>query len=74
MNTYNKFMKYFWLAIGIVTLLAVTIMGFIDGFDRWYQYYLFSAIGFMMFFMKSWMMKRFEKQMEYMEKQRKNKE
>ena len=34
MNTYNKIMKVIWLLMGSVMFIAVTVMCFIDGFDR----------------------------------------
>lgn len=66
MNTYNKIMKVIWLLMGSVMFIAVTVMCFIDGFEKWLFYYPLVLLAFGMYFFKSWMMKRMEKHMEYM--------
>lgn len=72
MGIYNKFMLYFWLVMSIAVFITVTILGFKEGFDRWYHFYLFGVIALFMFFMKKWMMKRMERHIRFMEEQRKN--
>ena len=66
MNTYNKIMKVIWLLMGSVMFIAVTVMCFIDGFDKWAFYYPLVLLAFGMYFFKVWMMKRMEKHIEYM--------
>jgi uncharacterized membrane protein len=66
MNTYNKIMKVIWLLMGSVMFIAVTVMCFIDGFDKWVFYYPLVLLAFGMYFFKVWMMKRMEKHIEYM--------
>ena len=72
MNTYNKIMKLIWLLIGIVMFIAVTVMCFIDGFEKWVFYYPLVLLAFGMYFFKVWMMKRMEKHIEYMSKKEKD--
>lgn len=69
MQFYNKIMLYFWLAAGFVILIGVTIMGFMDGFEIWTYYYLFAGLCFLMFFVRRWMMKRYEKHLKWLEEQ-----
>ncbi|MDO7614508.1 MAG: hypothetical protein MUQ75_09730 [Crocinitomicaceae bacterium] len=71
MNTYNKIMKVIWLLIGTVMFIAVTVMCFIDGFEKWVFYYPLVLLAFGMYFFKVWMMKRMEKHIEYMSKKEK---
>ncbi len=72
MKTYNNLMLYFWLAMGIVTTVAVTYFGLIEGFDRWYHFYLFGVIAFLMYFLRRTMMKRMVKHQQFLEDQKKN--
>ncbi len=71
MNTYNKIMKVIWLLIGTVMFIAVTVMCFIDGFEKWVFYYPLVLLAFGMYFFKVWMMNRMEKHIEYMSKKEK---
>ena len=66
MNTYNKIMKLIWLLMGTVMFIAVTVMCFVDGFEKWVFYYPLVLLAFGMYFFKVWMMKRMEKHIEYM--------
>ena len=74
MNTYNKVMLYFWLVVGILIFVVVTVMGFVDSFEVWAYYYLFSGLAFLMFFTRRWMMKRMERHMKFLEEQKKKEE
>jgi cell division protein FtsW (lipid II flippase) len=67
MGTYNKIMLYFWLGMSILITVVVTFMGFKEGFDRWYFYYIFSALALFAFLTRRWMMKRMQKHIEWME-------
>ncbi len=70
METYNKIMHYFWLAASILTTIIVTIMGFVEGFDRWSLYYVFAGMSALMYLFKRWMMKRMQRHIEYLEQQK----
>lgn len=71
MNLYNKIMKVFWLFIAIVMFIGVTVMCFVDGFDKWVFYYPLVLISFGMYFFKVWMMRRMESHIDYMSKKEK---
>ncbi|WP_343785332.1 hypothetical protein [Wandonia haliotis] len=66
-------MEKFWLLIGIAMLLFITVLGFKEGFDRWAPYYVFPGIAFFAWIIRSFMRKRMEKHIEFLEQQ-KNKE
>jgi len=71
METYNKIMIYVWLAIAIVTAVFTTVMGLIQGFDRWIQYYLLTIFAVFILIVKKWMMNRMKKHLEEVEKAKK---
>lgn len=66
MNTYNNIMRLFWLILSIALFIIVTYMCITKGFDKWAFYYVFVGVGFLMYFMKTWMMKRVEKHMQFL--------
>lgn len=70
MKTYNKIMEWFWLSIGILILIVVTVMGFMEGFERWVYYYVLDVFAFGTYFMRRWMRKRMEKHLEWLEQQK----
>ncbi len=71
METYNKFMQVFWLAIGIISLIYITYKGITDGFDRWAMYYAFSFLSFIAFFARYFMIKRMKKHQEFLNQKNK---
>jgi hypothetical protein len=73
MNSYNKIMKYFWFGLGIVLFCIVTFNCITQGFSRWGSYYWMVGLAFTMFFMKQWMMKRFEKHATYLKEKENSK-
>jgi FtsH-binding integral membrane protein len=73
MGIYNKIMKYFWLGLGIVLCFIVTYNSFTQGFNRWGSYYWMVALAFGMFFLKHWMMKRFENHAKFLKDQENSK-
>ena len=70
MNTYNKIMLNIWLAIAVVITLFVTYKGFTEGFNRWSFMYVFALLALIWYFLKRFMMKRFEKHMQYLAEQK----
>lgn len=60
-------MKFFWLTAAVIIFLVVTVMGIKEGFNKWVFYYLFVLTSLGMYFLKTWMMKRHKKHMEYLE-------
>jgi hypothetical protein len=69
MQTYNKIMLYFWMAVAIVSLVGVTYMTITEGFKKWGYYYVFPAVAALTFVTKRWMMKRMEKHQNYLKEQ-----
>ncbi|MBI2257281.1 MAG: hypothetical protein HYU67_00085 [Flavobacteriia bacterium] len=71
MELYNKVMLYFWLSMSFVSALAITYMGFQDGFDRWVYYYIIPVLALLMYLLRKYMLKRMQKHLEYL-KQKEN--
>ena len=67
-------MLYFWLFGAFASLIGVTIMGFIEGFELWVFYYIVPIICLFMYLFRKWMMNRMEKHLQFLEEQRKGKE
>lgn len=67
MELYNKIMLYFWLIAANAVLFFVSIMCIVENPRKWAVYFIFSAIAFMMYFFKKWMMKRMKKHVEFLE-------
>ncbi|MFM7467156.1 MAG: hypothetical protein ACKO2O_04555 [Crocinitomicaceae bacterium] len=63
-------MRYFWLTAAILIFIVVTAMGIIDGFSKWVFYYLFVITSLGMYFLKTWMMKRFVNHQAFLEKKK----
>jgi hypothetical protein len=74
MQLYNKIMLYFWLVVGVVSLIIVSFNSITIGIEKWGMYFSMPIIAFLMFFFKRWMMKRMEKHMKFLESQQSNKE
>lgn len=72
MGSYNKFMLYFWLIIFIAITGIVTVMGFLEGFDRWAYNYTFSVIALFAFLSRRFMIKRMEKHLKWLEENQPN--
>jgi hypothetical protein len=63
-------MKVFWMAFAIALFLFVTVMCFKEGFAKWAFYYPFSVLAAGMYFFKTWMMRRMERHIDFMQKKR----
>ena len=48
-------MLYFWLIAANAILFFVSIMCIVEDPRKWWVYYIFSAMAFMMYFFKKWM-------------------
>lgn len=70
MNTYHRIMEWFWLATTVLIIIAVSIMGFLNGFERWVFYYVFALLSAMTYLMRRYMRKRMEKHMKWLEEQK----
>lgn len=63
-------MRLVWLFIAIALTLLISYLSFTEGFNKWAFYYVFVIVAFGMFFFKSYMMKRMERHLEYLEQQK----
>jgi hypothetical protein len=72
MEYYNRIMTYVWLIAGISIFIFTTIMCVKEDYRKWIFYYLMSAISFLMYFLKRWMVKRMQKHLDFLETERKN--
>ena len=73
MRIYNKIMTFFWLGLGSVLFFIVTYKCITEDATRWASYYWMVGLAFGMFFMKRWMMKRFEKHAAFLKEQENSK-
>lgn len=73
MKIYNKIMTFFWLGLGSVLFFIVTYKCITQGASSWASYYWMVGLAFAMFFMKRWMMKRFEKHAAFLKEQENSK-
>lgn len=58
MDTYNKIIIAVWWFIAIGSAVTVTIMGFIQGFDRWVEYYMLTVLSFFILFLRRYLSRK----------------
>ena len=58
---WNSRLEKFWLVIAIVATLGSIIIGFIDGFNGAYSYFLLTLMAWGIFLIRRGLRKRFEK-------------
>ena len=63
METYNRIMQFFWLAMAVVIGVSVTYMSITESFEKWGFNYVF------VFLVRRYMMKRMKKHQEYLNNQ-----
>lgn len=68
MEAYNKIMQIIWLILGFGIIILVTVMGLLQGFDRWAGYYWLAGIVLVFYFIRRFMLKRMEKHQEFLMK------
>ena len=73
METYNKIMQLFWLAMATVIIVSVTYMGITEGFDKWSFNYVFALLALFVYFIRRYMMKRMKKHQEFLNNQQNKK-
>lgn len=61
-----------WLGIAVIITGFVTFKCFTEGFNRWGFMYVFAILALLMYLMKRFMIKRYEKHMKYLEEQEKS--
>lgn len=73
METYNKIMQFFWLAMAVVIGVSVTYMGFTESFEKWAFNYVFAVLALFVFLIRRYMMKRMKKHQEFLNDQQNKK-
>ena len=68
---YNRIMRLFWLFSAGAIFLSVTYMSLMEGFNKWAYYYIFVLTSLGVYFLKTWMMKRMEKHLKFLEEEAK---
>lgn len=72
MNTYNKIMQFFWLAMTTLIFVLVTWKVIEEGAERWAFNYIFGFLALGFFFIRRYMMKRMEKHQEFLRNKENN--
>ncbi|MNU50432.1 hypothetical protein D3C71_393980 [compost metagenome] len=70
MKTYNRIMELFWLSVGIIIIIMVTVMCLKESFSSWAVYYVFALMALGTYFMRRFMRKRMEKHQAFLESQK----
>jgi cell division protein FtsW (lipid II flippase) len=73
METYNKIMQFFWLAMAVVIGVSVTYMSITEGFEKWAFNYVFAALALFVFLIRRYMMNRMKKHQEFLNNQQNKK-
>lgn len=58
MELYNKIILGIWWTIAVLSFVIVTTMGFIQGFDGWVEYYVFTGLAFFIIFVRRYTAKK----------------
>ena len=67
MNIYANIMRYFWLVASVVMFVGITYFGIKEGFDKWWYNYIFAAIALFAFLLRTFMIRRMKKHMNYLQ-------
>jgi cell division protein FtsW (lipid II flippase) len=70
MKIYNRIMELFWLAMGIIIIILVTVMCLKENFSSWAIYYVFALMALGTYFMRRFMRKRMEKHQAFLDSQK----
>jgi cell division protein FtsW (lipid II flippase) len=73
METYNKIMQFFWLAMAVVIGVSVTFMSITESCEKWAFNYVFAALALFVFLIRRFMMKRMKKHQEFLNNQQNKK-
>ena len=71
MKIYNRIMELFWLSMGIIIIILVTIMCLKESFSSWAVYYAFAFKALGTYFMRRFMRMRMEKHQAFLNNQQK---
>ena len=66
MTIYNRIMELFWLSMGIIIIVLVTVMCLKESFSSWAIYYIFALMALGTYFMRRFMRKRMEKHQAFL--------
>jgi hypothetical protein len=69
MITYANIMRYFWLVAAILMFIGITYFGVKEGFENWWYNYIFAAIALFAFLLRTFMIRRMKKHMEFLKQQ-----
>ncbi|WP_343606409.1 hypothetical protein [Fluviicola sp.] len=70
MKTYNRIMELFWLSMGILIIIMVTVMCLKESFSSWAVYYIFALMALGTYLMRRFMRKRMEKHQAFLNSQK----
>jgi hypothetical protein len=62
-------MRYFWLVASIILFIGITYFGIKEGFEKWWYNYIFVVIALFAFLLRSSMIKRMKRHLEYLKNQ-----
>ncbi len=62
-------MRYFWLVAAILMFIGITYFGVKEGFENWWYNYIFAAIALFAFLLRTFMIRRMKKHMEFLKQQ-----
>lgn len=63
-------MRYFWLVTSMVMFIGITYFGFKEGFENWWYNYIFAFIALFAFLLRTFMIRRMKKHMEFLNEQK----
>jgi len=69
MITYANIMRYFWLVAAILMFIGITYFGIKEGFENWWYNYIFAAIALFAYLLRTLMIRRMKKHMDYLKGQ-----
>ena len=74
MITYANIMRYFWLVAAILMFIGITYFGIKEGFENWWYNYIFAAIALFAYLLRTLMIRRMKKHMDFLKGQPEQKE
>jgi positive regulator of sigma E activity len=70
MKTYNRIMELFWLSIGVIITILVTVMCLKENFSSLAVYYAFAFMALGTYLLRRYMRKRMEKHQAFLNNQK----
>ncbi len=72
MQLIHKALIYIWLTATFLILFMVSYKCYTDSWQKWYFYYGFAVVTFLMFLLRRYMYKRMMRHMAYIEELKRN--